>query len=71
MITINNRLFNTHTHACEFMTSKSSWHTKNMACHVIITWNIELILIAKDNFLKNYLINEINSSKNDMNHDVK
>ncbi len=25
-ITINNRLFNTH--ACEFMTSKMSWHTK-------------------------------------------
>jgi hypothetical protein len=28
IITINNRLFNTHTHACEFMTSKTSWHTK-------------------------------------------
>jgi hypothetical protein len=21
-------MFNTHTHACEFMTSKTSWHTK-------------------------------------------
>jgi hypothetical protein len=28
IITINNRLFSTHTHACEFMTSKASWHTK-------------------------------------------
>ncbi len=28
IITINNRLFSTHTHACEFMTSKTSWHTK-------------------------------------------
>ncbi len=28
IIIINNSLFNTHTHACEFMTSKMSWHTK-------------------------------------------
>jgi len=33
IITINKRLFNTYTHACEFMTSKTSWHTKKMACH--------------------------------------
>ncbi len=28
IITINDRLFTTHTHACEFVTSKTSWHTK-------------------------------------------
>ncbi len=28
IITIKNILFSTHTHACEFMTSKTSWHTK-------------------------------------------
>jgi len=33
-----------------------------MACHVIITWKTKLILIAKDNNIFNYLINEINSS---------
>ncbi len=26
---INNELFSTHTHACEFMTSKTLWHKKN------------------------------------------
>jgi hypothetical protein len=28
IIIINNRLFSTHTHACEFMISKTSWHKK-------------------------------------------
>jgi len=28
IITINNRLFSTHTHVGEFMTSKTSWHIK-------------------------------------------
>jgi hypothetical protein len=42
IITIKNILFSTHTHACEFMTSKTSWHTqklmvsqKIMDCHEI------------------------------------
>jgi hypothetical protein len=33
IITINNRLFSTHTHACEFMTSKTLWHKIKMTCH--------------------------------------
>ncbi len=33
-----------------------------IACHVIIIWKTKLILIAKDNNILNYLINEINSS---------
>jgi hypothetical protein len=28
IIIINNRLFSTHTHVCEFITSKTSWYTK-------------------------------------------
>ncbi len=28
IITIHNQLFTIHTHACEFMTSKISWHKK-------------------------------------------
>jgi hypothetical protein len=28
IIIINNRFFSTHTHACEFVISKTSWHTK-------------------------------------------
>jgi hypothetical protein len=28
IIIINNRRFNTHTHASEFIISKTSWHTK-------------------------------------------
>ncbi len=26
---VKNKLFSTHTHACEFMASKPSWHIKN------------------------------------------
>jgi hypothetical protein len=33
-----------------------------MACHVIVTWKTESLLIAKSNNIFNYLINEINSS---------
>jgi hypothetical protein len=33
-----------------------------MACHIIITWKTELLLITKDNNIFNFLINEINSS---------
>jgi hypothetical protein len=33
-----------------------------MACHVIVTWKIELLLIKKDNNIFNQIINEINSS---------
>jgi hypothetical protein len=33
-----------------------------MACHVIITWKTESLLVAKDNNIFNLLINEINSS---------
>jgi hypothetical protein len=28
IITINNRLFSTHTHVGEFITSKTPWYTK-------------------------------------------
>ncbi len=49
IIIINNKLFSTHTHVCEFITSKTSWYTKTMACHIIITWKIELLLITKGN----------------------
>jgi hypothetical protein len=33
-----------------------------MACHVIITWKIESLLIKKEKNILNYLINEINLS---------
>jgi hypothetical protein len=33
IITINNILFSAHTHACEFITSKTSWHKKK--CHAM------------------------------------
>jgi len=33
-----------------------------MACHVIIAWKIESVLIVKDNNIFNYLINDINLS---------
>ncbi len=38
IITINNRFFSTHTNACEFMISKTSWHIKKMACHDKYWW---------------------------------
>ncbi len=48
---------------------KKSWITMKicepccqMACHVIITWKTESLLIAKDNNIFNYLRNKINSS---------